>query len=252
MSYDRVIRALEELGFTGYGARVFVTLTNAGVATASAISKVTGIPCPKVYATLGNLIGKGFVVVEAGRPKKYRVVSPEKVVKTILREEVDRLKRSVDVTVSELEPLYRRASIREASGAYSLIGRKRVLDELEELISRAGKEVFVIAPELSDLDVESVFAKLQLAADRGVGIRVVSRVGQSRKAVDRFSKVAKVRRWKDVGNEYVVVVDNEKALITSIAKPRFGTGEWSALFSPSRKCIERCRRDFDRMWKAGQ
>ena len=78
-SLDRVAGTLRELGLSGHAAQAFCALVETTHASAGELVRKTGIPDSKIYYALDELAEKGFVEVQAGKPKTYRVVPPKEV-----------------------------------------------------------------------------------------------------------------------------------------------------------------------------
>lgn len=69
--------ALKELGFAQYEARCYVGLMAAEPQTGYRVSKVTGVPQPKVYETLRKLVSRGVVQEIAGDPTLFTALPPD-------------------------------------------------------------------------------------------------------------------------------------------------------------------------------
>lgn len=69
--------ALFELGFSHYEAKCYVGLMAAEPQTGYRVSKVTGVPQPKVYETLRRLVSRGFVREIAGEPTLFSAIPPD-------------------------------------------------------------------------------------------------------------------------------------------------------------------------------
>ena len=74
-----IIESLMFLGLTSYEARTYTSLVQMGQATASEISRHSGVPKSKIYDVLEGLREKEFVYeIETGetKTKEYRPFSP--------------------------------------------------------------------------------------------------------------------------------------------------------------------------------
>lgn len=69
--------ALFELGFSQYEAKCYVGLMAREPQTGYRVSKVTGVPQPKVYETLRKLVSRGAVHEISGEPTLFSAVPPE-------------------------------------------------------------------------------------------------------------------------------------------------------------------------------
>jgi len=76
-STQDLAEALFELGFSQYEAKCYVGLMAAEPQTGYRVSKVTGVPQPKVYETLRRLVSRGFVREIAGEPTLFSAIPPD-------------------------------------------------------------------------------------------------------------------------------------------------------------------------------
>ena len=98
-------RILQEVGLNAYEAAAYLSLLKLGVSEASAIYRDSEVPYGKIYSVLESLTGKGFVEVQASRPKKFRAVDPEISLDSIF----ERKKAEVEREMAVLERLHRRS-----------------------------------------------------------------------------------------------------------------------------------------------
>src|ERR1700704_3937366 len=107
-SLERMGLTLRELGLTGHAANVFCALVRMSDATAADLILKTGIPDSKIYYALEELVAKGLVEVQKGKPKAYRVVPTREVKIRLMRtvdEDHERRQAATARLVSLLEPL---------------------------------------------------------------------------------------------------------------------------------------------------
>ena len=97
---------LEFLGIKGYEARAYVSLIRLGEATAQAIASEAGIPQPRSYEVLENLLRKGLIEIKIGKPKKYRAIPPEIGLKHYFRRRVEEVTDSARRNIHRLQELY--------------------------------------------------------------------------------------------------------------------------------------------------
>src|SRR5216110_4091795 len=149
-SLDRIAGTLRELGVSGPAADAFCALVRTADATASELVRKTGIPDSKIYYALDELAEKGFVEVQAGKPKTYRVVPPQEIKKRLSRmveTEYERRRAATVRVAALLEPL--RAATRAPSidVAYIVKGLPNVVARARALIGSARKDVVVLVSD---------------------------------------------------------------------------------------------------------
>src|SRR5437773_10447711 len=84
-SLARIAGTLRGLGLSRHAAQTFCALVETTYASAGELVRKTGIPDSKIYYALDELAGRGCVEVQAGNPKRYRVVGPTEVEMSLSR-----------------------------------------------------------------------------------------------------------------------------------------------------------------------
>ncbi|HMK95319.1 MAG TPA: helix-turn-helix domain-containing protein [Candidatus Limnocylindrales bacterium] len=141
--------ALREMGLNAYEIDAYVALLEVGQMTAMEISQEAKVPYSKMYEVLNSLKEKGWIKSSESRPFKYYPVPPLEATKfTKLRLEDKYL--SWENTVAEtLQPLYEKRELVERTDMLILRGQQAVLSKLEEVLSKASKEIVIAAPEFA-------------------------------------------------------------------------------------------------------
>src|SRR2546425_11711099 len=149
-SLARIAGTLRELGLTRHAAQAFCALVETTHATAGELVRKTGIPDSKIYYALDELAEKGFVDVQAGKPKTYRVVPPKEVeirLRWIVEADYERRRAATTRLGVLLEPL--RAATRSPATdvAYIVKGIPNIVARAQSLIASARKEIVVLASD---------------------------------------------------------------------------------------------------------
>jgi sugar-specific transcriptional regulator TrmB len=172
-AHDRILDTLRQLGVSGYAAHAFVALLRLPAGTAADLVVQTGIADSKIYYALEELVEKGLVAVQAGKPKTYRAV-PARQVETRLLQLLDtkheQERTSVRRMASLLEPLEAatRSPVHEL--AYIVKGSSNVLARAQAMLTAARREVvFLVSDELFFRKLES---ELRKAVRRGVNVKL--------------------------------------------------------------------------------
>jgi len=141
--------ALREMGLNAYEIDAYMALLEVGQMTAMEISREAKVPYSKMYEVLNSLKEKGWIKSNETRPFKYYPVPPLEATRfTKLRLEDKYL--SWENTVAEtLQPLYEKRELVEHPDMLILRGQQAVLNKLEEVLSKASKEVVIAAPEFA-------------------------------------------------------------------------------------------------------
>jgi sugar-specific transcriptional regulator TrmB len=199
---------LRELGLTGHAANVFCALVRMSDATAADLILKTGIPDSKIYYALEELVEKGLVEVQKGKPKAYRVVPTREVKIRLMRtvdEDHERRQAATARLVSLLEPLRASTSSSAADLAYIVKGLPNIAARAAGLVASARKEIVVLASD------EPFFRKIEGELGRAARRHLRMKLAIPDIAVEKdLSKVAEVRSIRC--SCLLLVVDGQQVL----------------------------------------
>ncbi|MFW9834222.1 MAG: TrmB family transcriptional regulator [Candidatus Thorarchaeota archaeon] len=202
---------LRELGFGAHETAVILALNMRESATVAELADETGIHHANLYSILDTLVGKGYVVLQEGRPKVYRFAPLSHLRETL----TSKLKQLFEDLV-KLQESHASTSVVPAL-IYTIRGTIDVLSKILSMISRAKKTILLVAPRLDDFG-EGVLNSLEEAANRGVKLRSV--LG----AMSDFKIPNFQQRLKEDTQAIDIVIDSEEALI---AMPDLSVCGWA-------------------------
>lgn len=169
------VKELKLMGLTDYEAKVFIALHRIEEGTASQISKVSKVPRVSVYEVMRSLEVKGAIIVEQGKPLRYRLMPLDPALENLeknRKEEIERM--SVDLESAKISIIQNlkddevSAQIEEES-YWTIRGDEKVKAKIRELISRAKTELKV---GMSG-DIWDFIEDLKEAEKRGVFLSVI-------------------------------------------------------------------------------
>ena len=141
--------ALREIGLNAYEIDTYLALVEGGEMTAMEISQEAQVPYSKIYEVLNSLKRKGWIKSTETRPFKYYPVPPMEATRfTKLRLE-DKYLNWENTIAETLQPLYEKREIVEHPDMLILRGQQAVLGKLEEVLTKASKEIVIAAPEFA-------------------------------------------------------------------------------------------------------
>jgi len=179
---QKLISLLRSIGLNQYEAQAYASLLLFGEATAGELSNRAEVPRPRVYDIINRLEKKGFVVVEPGRPVKYRAVPPKQAIQSYLqlkeeefKKEYERIKNIAEQLEREHGPKIRK----ESEGGVWVLNTDNVLrTSIQNLISGAQESVIVtMTPEFFGEYGNTILPALQQAAAKGVNVTVITPKG---------------------------------------------------------------------------
>jgi len=198
---SRAGTALREIGFGAHETAVILALNTKESATVSDLADETGIHHANLYSILDALVGKGYVVLQEGRPKVYQFAP------------LSHLKETLTSKLRQLfEDLMKLQESRASTTAvpaliYTIRGNSDVKSKMLSMISRAENTILLVAPKIDDFG-DSVVSALEEAAERGVKIRCILRTRSNLK-IPNFQQ-----RIKEDTLAIDIVIDSEEALIS--------------------------------------
>lgn len=198
--YQHISAGLQRFGLTKYQAKTFTALVAHGVADADTIASTAGLPRTSVYKALSSLHEMGYVIVSEGRPKIFKPAEPLEV--------KSRISRELDDIFGRLNTLYETLSEKgEPQLVYTINGKEKVLDKIEEMINRTEKEIIISTPNFSTI-LERSKKELESADKRDVDITIVT------SPRERVFKAGEVKR-KDGLIATDLISDSKRALLAS-------------------------------------
>lgn len=148
----QLVDALCALGFTTYEARTYTGLLENYSQTAYGLSKVTGVPQPKIYEVLRKLEARGAAVLVSTDPQKFSATPPQELLASLRVEFESRMNsadHAVTVAVSENKPLTQAPEVMTG-----LSGKATIMAAASQLLAEATEKIYLSAwiPELSELE----------------------------------------------------------------------------------------------------
>jgi len=152
MEKKEILEILQRLGLSEYESKTYATLSILGPVKATELSREAEVPQSKIYEVLSNLTRKQLVEVLEGRPKEFKAVSAEIIIKSLLTEreqQAKTLREQALIISSLLKPDKPREEI--MTGVWIQKGEKffEFFDKLSEMLDRAEKYVYAITRDFS-------------------------------------------------------------------------------------------------------
>ena len=180
MQKEEIAQTLQRFGLTQYESKAYVSLALLGPAKANDISKDSLVPQSKIYVTLENLMEKQLVEIFEGRPKMFRAVAPQSVIKDLIEEKKEEfvdLKQKAFAISGLLRPIEADEEVIE--GVWVQKGEKymEVLDRLSQMLKKAKDYVYDVT---RDFSYSSKYREAILGCKkRGVKLHIMAmRIGE--------------------------------------------------------------------------
>ncbi|MEM5773240.1 MAG: helix-turn-helix domain-containing protein [Candidatus Aenigmatarchaeota archaeon] len=152
MEKTEIFSFLKQLGLGEYEARAYTELVLLGPSSANDLSKVAEIPRSKIYEVLESLMSKQMVEVFEEKPKLFRALNSNVVIKNLIDEKEQQLKaikEKANSLISQLKAFGRKEEL--AEGIWEQNGEKAIeaLNKLAEMFERANKYTISITRDFS-------------------------------------------------------------------------------------------------------
>lgn len=206
----RTLDALRTVGLNKYERNLWAALLARGAASAGELSDISNVPRSRCYDVLESLAGRGFIVIQPGKPLKYVAIHPREALdrakKKIaeeaqeLGEKIDRLGKSD--SIKELERLHKEnmKTMKPEDLTGALKGRYAMLQQVESMLKRARKSVKFVTTESGLVELaENHGSLLKKVSDGGVKIQIAAPMTkQNGETIKEVSKYAQIRNVNDI------------------------------------------------------
>lgn len=233
MTSDQGLTAsLIALGFSQYEARSYVGLLAEYGQTAYALSKVTGVPQPKIYEAVRKLIDRDAAVQVGTDPQRFAAKPVDELLEHLRRDYSERLEEAERTAAEALRGT--EATTAQPQVIRTLNGKDAALSAAEAKINDASTKVYISA---WGEDLAALADAIHAAEERGVAaIALVfgrTKFTLRKGALYRHASTAKVLYRSHRNRHLAVIVDGQTAL-WAVA---FDDGPWTTLEFEDRRLI---------------
>jgi sugar-specific transcriptional regulator TrmB len=137
------------MGLNAYEIDAYLVLLGGGQMTAMEISQEAKVPYSKMYEVLNSLKEKGWIKSTESRPFKYYPVPPLEATRFTKLMLEDKYLIWENTVAQELQPLYEKRELVEHPDMLILRGQQAVLGKIDEVLTKATKEIVIAAPEFA-------------------------------------------------------------------------------------------------------
>jgi sugar-specific transcriptional regulator TrmB len=131
---DRVISAMQQLGFTATDAKAYIGLLKSHPATGYELAARTGVPRSAIYNVLGRLESLGLVNVVHEKPARYLPLKPDRL--------FEMLHMRFSSSLDDLRGAIKTLAVRPQEAAtWTLVGYRSMLEQASTLILSAEQRV---------------------------------------------------------------------------------------------------------------
>ena len=170
---DEAAEELSKLGLTEYQSKVYSALASLGPSGVTEINRLSTVPRTKVYETLQELVSKGMVEFQPGRPAVYRAVRPSVLIKRLTEDYMDTARNAERL----LEGRYESVRDVDQDLVWTVRGDATIRRKLAEFVTSAKRSILILEA-YPPAFITSVKSLLKAASNKGLVVRAVCVVGK--------------------------------------------------------------------------
>ena len=188
---EETANELTNFGLTKTQAKIYITLTALGIASASEIAALSKIRREEIYRIIPELEKRGLVVRKLKTPRKFSAIQPEKAVQLLTKTKLETMKREIEKLdqkqanlVSKLKTI--ELPIQPNNPSIDVISNEdNTLMKLMELTKKAKRQIDLIT-SLKELKIAYMNRpkKLRERLLKKVKIRIITKSHE----IDAFTK----------------------------------------------------------------
>jgi len=215
-----------------YEIKIWTSLLSRGVAAASELAEISGVPRSRCYDVLESLEKKGFIIMKIGKPIKYIAVQPEAVVDRVKKrleeeaeQQIEMVEKLAETDIfSELELLHKtgikRVNVEDITD--SVVGRNNVNRFIKDMLLRAKKSVTVVTNEEGLKNKVKVLRKAKDSlARKKVKVKLYTNVPNANVELGSIEVLSTKHDARFVN------VDNEEIFfVMATSDPEYHSGVW--------------------------
>lgn len=160
-----LIDQLQNLNFTQYESRAYLSLLEQGNITGYELAKNSGIPASKIYAVLNKLMEKEVILALDTEPVTYTPLPPNEVLSRLKGEYLN----TINQLDSKLNEIYKKQKLSN-NYIWNISGRETILRRVCEFINEAENQIYL---SVWDEEVEEIKEALINANKSKVEISIV-------------------------------------------------------------------------------
>jgi HTH-type transcriptional regulator, sugar sensing transcriptional regulator len=234
-----------------YEIKIWASLLSRGVAAASELAEISGVPRSRCYDVLESLEKKGFIIMKIGKPIKYIAVQPEAVLERVKKGLLDEAKQQAQMIENladtdiflELEQLHKSGlkKVDAESITDYVVGKNNVNKLIKRLILKAKKQITLVTNEEGTKNDSKVLRKIfDQVYNKNLKIKFYSNVPSLDLGIEEISHTITRHniRFVNIDNEEVLFImsdeNPEQCSAVWIKSPYF-VGHLTELFEKSQK-----------------
>lgn len=212
------LEALKSLGLPAYEAKAYIALLEKHPLNGNEISRLSGVPGPKIYETLNRMVQKGLVSVVSTDPQQLYIPIPYKDFLRSKRAEFEAAEKTLEANLG----IVSKGPV--DIGVWQLTGYDLLIRKTQELLDAAREDVLVSMWYQQGRELEE---KLAAAYERGVKVTSIQFGPEFIEIGQVFRHCAVELAWERHANELMLVIDGSVGLFVGRPQNSDWYGFWT-------------------------
>ncbi len=242
-----IVNSFKKLGLTEYESKTLMALLRKGTATPLEITKMSGVPQPKVYTSLNSLAEKGLVEMLSERPKKCKPLNIKEAIKKLFEDKINELGESARKIMENIGNVILEGEEFKHE-IYNLIGETEIKRKLVDILSMAKWRVLLASPDFKAFRFKMAKDTLIKLAEKGVNVKILTKPDSKIKETFEAPDSLEIRFIDDMEKQQIVLVDERIYATISIVETGIGPQVWFSTFTTCKACINEFKEKFRAAW----
>ncbi|WJW68452.1 hypothetical protein OZ401_004064 [Candidatus Chlorohelix allophototropha] len=259
---EEQISQLEELDLTRNEAKIYLAMLGRPNFKAAELANAAGVPRPKVYEALNNLLNKGLCYAVPGNVAQFSAVDPKQALLDLQRRHEQEMnavithrRQLMEDLVEQILPLYSAGQTETGSLRYIdvLYERSRITQVANDLLATAKDFIYILEKEPYAQDPRLLNTYELAALKRKVQLRCLFQegtVGIEERIESLYKSGAELRISQELPMKLIVVDD--RAAICALRDPITGQQSLTSLRIEHPDFARAMRLLFESFWLSPQ
>ncbi|GAA3411281.1 TrmB family transcriptional regulator [Paenibacillus hodogayensis] len=202
-----VLTFLQEMSFTEYEAKAYLTLLEKSPLSGYAVSLNSGVPRSKIYEVLGGMVSRGDILVSQESTPLYVPLPPNEL--------IAQRKRKAEQVFADAQQALEQYTItsQNRESIWNIAGGEAIINRIREGVKGARHRILL---EMWKEDAEELREDLERAAKAGVRIVIVAYGELDFDFADVYPHDSSAAITSDYGGRWVVFSADDREVIAGI------------------------------------
>jgi sugar-specific transcriptional regulator TrmB len=215
---DTINQRIQDLGFTSYEAKAYISLLENNPVTRYELSKYSGVPRSAIYNVIQKLEQIGAVNATSSEPEKYIPLPPDQLLEYLDRQFHDKIEKARDLLKdfeSQLIPDH----------LWNIVGYENLILKIKEIVDKAQEYLYL---SIWRRELNLINTELASAVKRGVEVVIFSFTDIPLKGAKKFCyNISEKELEKIWGHKIIVISDKDELVMGEASRQSHKKTVWT-------------------------